>query len=79
MIDAKVGLINLMNPFTKIYQSSIYALKEIGKPNIECHIFIFSIIYSWQFLLYGPSRILQKKKSRIFKNPIRSPFNKDYK
>ena len=74
MIDAKVGLINLMNPFTKIYQSSIYALKEIGKPNIECHIFIFSIIYSWQFLLYGPSRILQKKKIQNFQKPDKKPI-----
>ena len=74
MIDAKVGLINLMNPFTKIYQSSIYALKEIGKPNIECHIFIFSIIYSWQFLLYGPSRILQKKKIQSFQKPHKKPI-----
>ena len=37
----------------------MYALKEIGRPDIECQDFIFSIICSWQFLLYGPSKILQ--------------------
>ena len=43
MIDGKVGSINLINPFTKIYQSSIYALKEIVDPILNAKTLYYAL------------------------------------